>query len=146
MIAADIMTDNPRAMRATDTVSQAVDALQTLNVRHMPIVDEGDHLIGMLSDRDLGPLMRTFIDGAEVDNMVVPLSERPVGDLMSGDVLSVELDADLTEVIELMVDERVGAVPVVDEADHLRGIISYVDVLRALGSSGRGVKRARPHA
>jgi acetoin utilization protein AcuB len=134
MIAADLMTENPRTMLPTDTVSQAVEALQSMNVRHLPIVDEGGRLIGMLSDRDLGPLMRTFTEDAEVEHMVVPLSRRRVAELMSSDVVSVDLESDLAEVIELMLDERIGAVPVVDDADNVVGIISYVDVLRAVAA------------
>ena len=54
MIAADIMTDNPRTIRSTDPVSDAVDLLHSMNVRHLPVVDGRGQLIGMLSDRDLG--------------------------------------------------------------------------------------------
>jgi CBS domain-containing protein len=88
----------------------------------------------MLSDRDLGPLMKTFTESAEAEHMVVPLSERQIAEFMSSDPVAVERDADVTEVIQLMLDERVGAVPVVDGADNVNGIISYVDVLRAMGA------------
>lgn len=134
MIAADIMTDNPRTIRSTDPVSDAVDLLHSMNVRHLPVVDGRGQLIGMLSDRDLGPLMRTLVEGAEVERMVVPLSERSVADFMTGGVVSVGVDADVSEVIELMLSERIGAIPVVDEADNVCGIISYVDILRVLGA------------
>jgi acetoin utilization protein AcuB len=51
---------------------------------------------------------------------------------MSGDVLSVDTQADATEVIELMLDNRIGAVPVTGEDGILLGIVSYVDILRNL--------------
>jgi acetoin utilization protein AcuB len=121
-------------MRSTDSVSDAIEALQTMNVRHLPIVDERGHLIGMLSDRDLGSLMQRFTEGAEVEQIIAALSRRVVGDFMSGAAVSVDVDAAVTEVIELMLDERIGAVPVVDGADNVIGIISYVDVLRVLGA------------
>ncbi|MDF2692769.1 MAG: hypothetical protein K0S65_1152 [Labilithrix sp.] len=132
MIAADLMTANPRTIRATDVVSQALEAFQSLEIRHLPVIDDRNELIGMLSDRDLGPLMRTFTEGADAERMIVPLSSRRVADFMSGAVVSVEADADLSEVIETMLEERIGAVPVVDGAGSLTGIISYVDVLRAV--------------
>ena len=78
--------------------------------------------------------MRTLVEGVEVERMVVPLSERPVADFMTGGVVGVGVDADVSEVIELMLSERIGAVPVVDEADNVCGIISYVDILRVLGA------------
>ncbi|HVJ93545.1 MAG TPA: CBS domain-containing protein [Labilithrix sp.] len=132
MNAADIMTENPRTMQPTDTVNRAVELLQSMPVRHLPIVDDRGTLIGMLSDRDLGSFMRSFAESAEAERMVVPLSERPISDFMSSPAVAVELDADITEVIDLMLNERVGAIPVVDDAGHVSGIISYVDLLRRL--------------
>ena len=131
MIASEIMTENPRTVQPTDPVSLAIELLQTNRVRHLPVVDGRGQLVGMLSDRDLGPLMRTLIEGADVERMVMPVSQRQVAEFMSGGVAAVVADADVSEVIDLMLDERIGAVPVVDDADHVRGIISYVDVLRA---------------
>lgn len=56
---------------------------------------------------------------------------------MTGGAAAVSPDADVSEVIDLMLDERIGAVPVVDEADHVCGIISYVDILRACAPAPR---------
>jgi CBS domain-containing protein len=146
MIAADIMTENPTTVEPTDALSHAVELLHTLNVRHLPVVDERGMLVGMLSDRDLGPLMRTLIEGVEIERMVVPVSQRQVADFMTGGVVTVTPEADVSEVIDLMLTERIGAVPVVDEADNVCGIISYVDVLRAIGAPegrpGRATSRA----
>jgi acetoin utilization protein AcuB len=52
---------------------------------------------------------------------------------MSSDVIAVGPDAEIGEVIDLLIDHKIGAVPVVDEETReALGIISYVDVLRAL--------------
>jgi acetoin utilization protein AcuB len=51
---------------------------------------------------------------------------------MSTDVLSVDPETDVGEVVDLMIEHRVGAVPVVDaDSEELVGIVSYMDVLRA---------------
>lgn len=150
MIAAELMTENPRTIRATDPVSQAFEALQSMDIRHLPVVDEQNDLVGMLSDRDLGPLLRTFTEGVEAERLIVPLSSRRVADFMSADVVSVDADADLSEVIETMLEQRIGAVPVVDGEGNVIGIISYVDVLRAVAGGleprrapARAVERSR---
>ncbi|HSQ67891.1 MAG TPA: CBS domain-containing protein [Polyangiaceae bacterium] len=134
MIASDLMTENPTTIRATDTVSQALETLQSLDIRHLPVVDDEDNLVGMLSDRDLGPLMRSFTEGEEADRMVLTLSRRRVSDYMSSDVVCIDEDADLSEVIDTMLEQRVGALPVVDGEGTVQGIISYVDILRAVGA------------
>jgi CBS domain-containing protein len=146
MIAADLMTNNPRTIRPTDTVHEALEALQSLEVRHLPVVDDENNLVGMLTDRDLGSLMRTFTEGADAERMVLPLSQRRVADFMSADVVSVDTDTDLGDVIDTLLEERIGAVPVVDGEGNVVGIISYVDVLRsvAAGLEPSGPRPGRP--
>jgi CBS domain-containing protein len=148
MIAADIMTENPLTIRQTDTIGDAIDALQSMDIRHLPVVDDEGNLVGMLSDRDLGPLMRTFTEGADAERMIVPLSRRRVTDFMSSDVVSVDVDAEVSSIIETMLEQHVGAVPVVDGEGAVSGIISYVDLLRALGSptEERAFGRTKPKA
>ena len=132
MVAADLMTENPRTIRLTDPVSEAVEALQSMEVRHLPGVDDENNLVGMLSDRDLGSLMRNFTEGADAERMVLPLSQRRVADFMSTDVVSVDPDTELHEVIETMLEQHIGALPVVDGEGNVTGIISYIDILRAV--------------
>ncbi len=145
MNAADLMTKNPRTVRATDSIGVALDALQTMEVRHLPVVDDRDELVGMLSDRDLGPLMRTFTEAAS--DVTFPQAGRPVSELMSLDPVSVDLETELHEVVATMLGERIGAVAVVDADGGVVGIISYVDVLRVLGAELEPHdRRSRPRA
>lgn len=132
MNAADIMTVDPVTIPVTASIADAVDVLASMHVRHLPVVDASGALVGVLTDRDLGRLMTTFIDDAEVEQMETPPSEQRVADLMSPDPVTVTEDADLAEIAEILVTERVGAVPVVDDADRVVGIVSYVDILREL--------------
>jgi acetoin utilization protein AcuB len=53
-----------------------------------------------------------------------------VREIMTTEPISVSSDDDLQEAIELMIDQRIGGIPVVDEAEGLVGIVTYVDVLR----------------
>jgi CBS domain-containing protein len=135
MFVTEIMTEAPQTIRPDETITEAAIVLQSLGIRHLPVVDDRGQLVGMLSDRDLAPVMRTFLELAEADNMVVPLSGRAVSELMSGGVISVDGDAPVSDVVELMLENGIGAVPVVDGDGSLIGIVSYVDVLRALTAS-----------
>ena len=132
MNAAEIMTVEPVTIPVTATVADAVDVLSSVHVRHLPVVDGSGALVGVISDRDLGRLMTTLIDDPEVEQMETPPSEQRVADLMSPDPIAVTEDADVAEIAGVLVSERIGAVPVVDEADRVIGIVSYVDILRAL--------------
>lgn len=118
MIASQVMTRHPRTLFIDDSIGQAWSALDELVVRHLPIVNAREEIVGMLSDKDL---VRTSRD-----------SDRPVATLMSGPVVSVTPNTPLEVVADRLVQNRVGAVPVVDENEKVVGIVSYVDVLRAL--------------
>jgi acetoin utilization protein AcuB len=131
-IARDLMTSDPVAVRASDKVRDAVQILQALEIRHLPVVNGERELVGILSDRDLRGLSLPVVFDEEWAVTIQTALDAPVSTLMTGDALSVHLEADASEVIELMLEQRIGAVPVVDGDNRLVGIISYVDVLREL--------------
>lgn len=122
--AMDIMTTEVVSILQTATVRDALRALGELDVRHLPVVDEKREVVGMISDRDLSEHDRTPEELAQ-----------PVSELMSADVIVVTPATEVTEIIDLMTENRIGALPVVDNDSQLAGIVSYVDVLRAAGKA-----------
>ena len=138
MIAADLMTENPRSVHPDDTIAEAYDALQAMDVRHLPVVNDDGELVGIVSDRDIGPIFGPELEREAAESQVAAHSEQPVASIMRGDVICVEPDADIGEVIEAMVSYKIGAVPVVDGEGQLAGIISYVDILRAIAPQELG--------
>ncbi len=132
MNADEIMTTDVVTVKSTTSIGEALKLLSDLTIRHLPVVDEGE-VTGMLSDRDFRSLgIDTVADLERMDKLSARLSS-PVSELMTGGVLTVDRGADVKEIIDLMVDEKVGAVPVI-ESDNgdLVGLVSYVDVLRVL--------------
>ena len=121
--AIDVMTERPRTIARDSTIATAAQILEELEIRHLPVVDDAGELVGMISDRDLR--------GAIAEGGGPPPSAR-VEDVMSDEVVEALPDDELAEVAELMVDNRIGAVPIVDERGALVGIVSYVDLLRAM--------------
>jgi acetoin utilization protein AcuB len=118
MRANEIMTPDPMTLEMSARVSDALQVLQTLEIRHLPIVDERGRLVGMLSDRDIR-------SNAQL--------EQQITQVMSSDVVTVGAESEMLEVIDVLLEQRVGAVPVIDESSgDLLGIVSYVDVLRAV--------------
>ncbi|WP_437899889.1 CBS domain-containing protein [Sorangium sp. So ce124] len=131
--AARLMTETPRTVRVDDPIGEAVDVLQTTDFRHLPVVDELGELVGMLSDRDLRGLQLPCAEDTAAVDAALQKARVPVSMMMmSSNVVSVGPDADVTELMELMVDNKIGAVPVVDGEGALLGIVSYVDVFRGI--------------
>jgi acetoin utilization protein AcuB len=129
LTAHDLMTRNPVSIQDTESLRVAVEVLATLDIRHLPVVDSSGELVGMLSDRDL----RGLTPVADADATTRVLASK-VSSVMSDGVLAVDEEADAAEVIDLMIDNKVGALPVTDDSGSLVGIVSYVDVLRALST------------
>jgi len=131
--AEEIMTENPTTVSEDTTLRDALELMQDGSIRHLPVLREG-LLVGMLSDRDVQSLGLRLVTDLESMERVDERLSATVGSVMSPNVLSVSRVAELGEVIDLLVEEKVGAVPVVDEG-ALVGILSYVDVLRVLRDS-----------
>ncbi|MBZ0237400.1 MAG: CBS domain-containing protein [Deltaproteobacteria bacterium] len=132
---AHLMTPEPVTIRVDTTVAEASQIMATCGLRHLPVVDAGNHLIGMISDRDLrGPLVGR--DGAG------PVASDEVRGYMTRDLITAEPEEELGAVARRIVDRRIGAVPVVDPKGELRGIVSYVDVLRRLADDADADARA----
>lgn len=127
--AGQIMTSDVTAIRETVPVRRAVKALEELDVRHLPVINGAHEVVGILSDRDLAPIAS---DTARL--------AQPVSRLMSADVLTVGLETDVDDVIDLLTEHRIGAVPVVDGDGRLAGVVSYVDVLREVAKEHRAAK------
>lgn len=131
MIVEEFMSANPYAATVTCSVRQALQILNEADVRHLPIVDDGT-LVGIVSDRDL----RAFLPSATVElerpDAVRQLLAQPISSVMSTSLVLVNPKSELSEAVDLMIEHRIGAIPVVEpDSLELVGIISYVDALRA---------------
>ena len=130
MEVSEIMTPNPERADVTETVRDAFMKLMEVDVRHLPIVEQNE-LVGMISDRDLREFIVPMASEMELVNTADSRFERPISDLMKGDVISVHNESDVSEVIELMIDHKIGAVPVIEPSTGLLvGIVSYIDIIR----------------
>ena len=132
MTAEDLMTENPVTIPVMAKVREAVRLLHNLDVRHLPVVDESGALVGILSDRDVRGLAFPEVLGAEYSGEIQTTLDAPISTIMSADVICVDVEADAAEIVDLMLDYKIGAVPVVDGDGVLVGIVSYVDVLRKM--------------
>lgn len=130
MLVRDVMTHEPYVARVQDTIRNVLLKLTEADIRHLPIVDDGRNLVGIVSDRDLRGILPAALESGDISaQRMLP---QPISALMNTDVLSIDAESDLSDAIDLMIEHRVGAIPVVElGTSRLIGIVSYVDVLRA---------------
>ncbi len=123
----DVMTREPLTVTATETIGEADDLMSQNKIRQLPVV-KGKELVGIVTDRDI----RSFLSGsllASPEERERALKTR-IREIMTSEPITVGPDDEIEEVVELLIEEKVGGIPVVDETEGLVGIVTYVDVLR----------------
>lgn len=132
MVVEEVMSRDPFVVDVTESIAQVMRKLAEADVRHLPVVEDGA-LVGIISDRDLRAFTPAAILEFEHPQEVRRRLAQPVSTVMASDVVSVNPEAELAEVVEVMLDQKIGAIPVVQpDSARLVGIVSYMDVLRAL--------------
>ncbi len=123
----DLMHAHPVSVDNRQTIEHAATLLERLNVRHLPVL-QGTRLVGMLSDRDFREVLGDGFD----EERRAEIAARAVDSIVPAEVVSVAPEASVTEAVDLMLDRKVGALPVVDDGHVLVGILSYTDLLQAI--------------
>lgn len=103
--------------------------MQQARIRHLLVVDNG-RLQGIVTDRDIRlnmPSPATSLTVWEINHLLARLTVREV---MTRNVIVIDRDRDAGEAARIMVDHKIGALPVMDGAT-LVGIITETDLLRA---------------
>ena len=123
----EIMTKGPLTVTPLETVAQADELMVANKIRQLPIVEKNE-LVGIITDRDIRSFLgSSLLDSAEMREKAL---NTPVREIMTTEPITISPDDDLEEVVELLIDEKMGGIPVVDEEEGLVGIVTYVDVLR----------------
>lgn len=123
----DVMTKNLLTVTPSETIGLADELMSEHRIRQIPVA-EGKELVGIVTDRDI----RSFLGGSvpESPEAKQRAFSTPVGEIMTAAPFSLSPDDDLQDAVELLIEEKIGGIPVVDETEGLVGIVTYVDVLR----------------
>ena len=130
----DIMTIRCITAPATMPVLEARQLMLEKRIRHL-LVTDGPKLLGIVTDRDIRlnlPSPATSLSVWEINYL---LARMTLASVMTKNVVVVESGREATEAAQLMLDHKIGALPVV-ERGHLVGIITETDLLRAFVKSG----------
>jgi CBS domain-containing membrane protein len=125
----DLMTEKVFTLKLKDDLTTLYDLMDSRHVRHVPIVDSDGELVGLVTDRDLS---RSALGAVEQLPLSVErdiLRRRRIRDIMATEPDTIEPDASLREAAEILLENKVGCLPVV-EGLHLVGIITEADFVR----------------
>ncbi len=137
----DVMTKDPVVVSLDTPVREAAELMRSRSIRHLPVVDEGAHLLGILTDRDLRHAAFVPMLGEQAGWGPRRAKSPRVRDVMTWSVVTTHADVDLVQAALTMFQRRIGSLPVVAEG-RLVGILTERDVLAGLGE-GRDLEHER---
>ncbi len=132
MLVARRMSRDPISISPEASIQEAIELMKTHSIRHLPVVDGQERLVGWVSDTELR--------GVFIASMI---EELTVGDVMIADPITVSSSDVLEQAALLISKHKIGGMPALEDG-KLVGIITVVDILEAfvdimgvLGSSSR---------
>jgi len=123
--------------QGTTPVLEARALMQKERIRHLLVVDDG-RLSGIVTDRDIRLNMASPATSLSVWELNHLLARLTVDTVMTRNVIVVDPARDAREAARIMIDHKVGALPVI-EGERLLGIITETDLLRAFVESSEPV-------
>ncbi|MFZ0134924.1 MAG: CBS and ACT domain-containing protein [Desulfobacterales bacterium] len=122
-----VITTGPEA-----DVFDAYEKMSRNRVRHLPVIDADDRLVGIVTDRDIrSALPYTMFKTSNRKPEAEKVKDLKVKDIMTADPKTIGPHNTIQDALILIQELKVGALPVVDKEGKLKGIISVRDLLRA---------------
>ena len=128
MTVKEVMVKEVATLDVNDELSLANDIMRLGRIRHLPVVD-GSRLVGLVSERDLfrSSLAHALgYGGSASRNLMKALR---IKDIMVREVATISPEAKLFDAVKLMIEKKIGCLPVVED-DRLVGLITETDILQ----------------
>ena len=136
-IVSDIMTKNVVSISLDEKLDLVDEIMSNGEIRHMPVT-KGGRVVGVVSQRDLlRSKLSTLIDFPEEDRKNL-LEATDVEKVMTKVVKFADPDEPITHAATLMLEERIGCLPVVNQDHELLGLITETDVMRCFVETSEG--------
>src|SRR5208337_3656111 len=123
----EVMVKEMATLDVNDELSLANDIMRLGRVRHLPVVD-GARLLGIISERDLfrSSLAQALGYGGKTPRELMKTVR--IKDIMVRELVTISPEMDLLQAVKIMVDKKIGCLPVVDH-DRLVGLITETDIM-----------------
>jgi CBS domain-containing protein len=105
--------------RPDETIDDATFDMKMANIRHLPVVGERNRLVGIVSDRDVLRALGVRRKGAPTMKSIMTRAVRTVAE-----------DAPAAEAVAILIESKIGCLPVEGEDGQLVGLITETDFLR----------------
>jgi acetoin utilization protein AcuB len=143
MIVANRMKRNPLFVDEGDSMKRAMDLLKEHEIRHLPVLKDGEKLVGIVSERDIKQASPSSATALEIREIYYLLDKIKVKQIMTRRPYSVSSATPIEEAALILREKKIGCLPVVDDG-KLVGIITETDIIdafiAAMGVNGPGYR------
>lgn len=129
MEAHEIMQRQVTCLDSHSSILDANDLMLSNSIRHIPVMERGE-VVGIVSDRDVRSYLPETALSLEESALERRRKALTLRNVMQTQPLTIDPSTELDEVIDTLLENKVGALLVVDTGGTLRGIVSYEDILR----------------
>ena len=119
----NVATNRVEVIPNRASVQHAAERMASLDIGAMPVVDDDESVIGMISDRDI--IIRVIARGLDP-------TTTAVGRAMTAEAVTLSPDAELKHAVDLMQRKQVRRLPLVDDDGHAVGILALADLATRL--------------
>ncbi len=110
---------------------EALRLMRERNFRRLPVVDQKGHLAGIVSERDLLHAAPSPVSSLSVWELNFLLSKLTIGQIMTRSIIITTPDTPIEHAAGLMVANKIGGLPVVDDQDQVVGVVTETDIFKA---------------
>lgn len=125
----EIMTKNVEFLHEEDPFSKVEQKFKTRHIRHLPVIDKKNKLVGIISERDLYRTVAPhkteegyLYDRSQLDQFILKY-------VMTSNPFCLSPESTVKDALEAMAFQKYGCIPITDEAGLLVGIVTRSDVL-----------------
>lgn len=125
------MTKNVQTVKPSYTVSKAFQILTETGHSQLPVIDDNNKLIGLVTEKllaEVNPSKATSLSVYEINYL---LSKTKVSDIMKTGVFKINQNKLIEDAALTMKENRIGSLPVVNDENELVGIVTRVDIFKA---------------
>jgi acetoin utilization protein AcuB len=129
MLVFERMTHNPITISPDTPVAEALQLIREKNVRRLPVLDKKEKLIGIVTEKELLYASPSPVTSLSMHEITYLLSKLTVDEVMTRNPVTVTEDTPIEEAARLMMDSKVGALPVM-RGQQLVGIVTETDLFK----------------
>ncbi|GLQ31324.1 CBS domain-containing protein [Litoribrevibacter albus] len=130
MKVSDLMTPNVETVKMDTLLSDIWKIFKQHRFHHLPVVDEHNKLIGMISDRDVLYHISPRVESGNATVAEIEVLRKPAHQFMSRGPLTVYPNTSAARALRTIIEQSVSCLPVVDDEKNLLGILTWRDVIK----------------